>query len=161
MSDRQPVRVTLREITAKNFRACIDLNVSEAQKNFVAANVYSLAQAKAMPQMVPLAVYDGKVLGRSPDADDPMVGFTMYQIEDGVGFIIRLMIDQRFQGKGYGRATMEEVIRRLKLTPEVELIGTSFVKDNAAAAALYYGLGFEDYPYEGSDETVVVLPWRP
>jgi diamine N-acetyltransferase len=31
------------------------------------------------------------------------------------------MIAERFQGKGYGRAAMLEVIRRLKLHPDVEL----------------------------------------
>jgi len=53
-----------------------------------------------------------------------MVGFTMYELSAGVGFIRRLMIDQRFQRKGYGRAAMLEVIRRLTLHPEVEMIAT-------------------------------------
>ena len=154
-------RVTLREITMKNFRDCIDLEVQAEQKNFVASNVISLAQAKADPYMVPLVIYDGKVRGRVPGSDDPMVGFTMYQVRDGVGFIVRLMIAIEHQGKGYGKATMREVIRRLKMNPEVEMIGTSFVKENAGAAALYYGLGFEDYSAGDGTETVVVLPWNP
>ena len=157
----QPAQVTLREITMKNFRECIDLEVNAEQKNFVATNVISLAQAKVNPYLTPLAIYDGKMRGRDPGPDDPMVGFTMYQVRDGVGFVVRLMIAIDHQGKGYGKATMREVIRRLKMNPEVEMIGTSFIKENTGAAALYYGLGFEDYPAEDSTETVVVLPWNP
>ncbi len=44
----------------------------------------------------------------------------MYEIVAGVGFIMRLMIDRKHQRRGYGRATMLEVIRRLKLCPDIE-----------------------------------------
>nr|WP_242019937.1 hypothetical protein [Nodosilinea sp. FACHB-131] len=30
------------------------------------------------------------------------------------------MIDEKYQGQGYGRATVLEVVRRLKLHPDVE-----------------------------------------
>ena len=45
----------------------------------------------------------------------------------------------------YGRAASIEVIRRLKLHPEVELIATSHRKGNQAAARLYRSLGFVDW----------------
>lgn len=55
---------------------------------------------------------------------------------------MRLMIDRKHQRRGYGRATMLEVIRRLKLCPEVEIIATSYRKENEVAAKLYQSLGF-------------------
>ncbi len=58
----------------------------------------------------------------------------MYEVATGVGFILRLMIDRNHQRKGYGRAAMLEVIRRLKLYPDVEMIATSHQKANEAAA---------------------------
>lgn len=72
----------------------------------------------------------------------------MYELTDAVGFILRLMIDEKFQRKGYGRAAMLEVIRRLKLYPEVERIATSHIRENEAAARLYEGLGFVDWEHE-------------
>src|SRR5262245_16397511 len=75
----------------------------------------------------------------------PMVGFTMYELSAGVGIIRRLMIDQRFQGRGYGRAAMLEVIRRLKLHPEVGMIATRHRRENEAAAKLYGSLGFVEW----------------
>jgi diamine N-acetyltransferase len=55
-----------------------------------------------------------------------MVGFTMYEITAGVGFILRLTIDRKYQRQGYGQAAILEVIRHLNLYPEVELIARSY-----------------------------------
>ena len=153
--------VCLRTITQKNFRECVDLKVAAEQESFVASNVYSLAQAKVNPQMTPLAIYDGTAYGREPDEFGPMVGFTMYEVIDGVGFIVRLMVGESFQRRGYGCAAMIEVIRRLKMMPEVEYIGTSFVEENEAAERLYRNLGFVDADIADEKETYVRLEWDP
>jgi diamine N-acetyltransferase len=57
--------------------------------------------------------------------------------------IIRLMIAADQQGKGYGRAAMQAVIRRLKDQPECGAIYTSIVPENTIALQLYRSLGFE------------------
>ena len=56
----------------------------------------------------------------------------MYALSNARGFILRLMIDEKFQRRGYGKAAMVEVIRRLKLHPEVERIATSHDRKNEA-----------------------------
>jgi len=81
-----------------------------------------------------------------------MVGFTMLEITKGIGFIYRLMVDQKHQGKGYGKAAMLEAIRRLKLNPEVEIIGTSHLRKNDVAGKLYEGLGFIPWDVEWADD---------
>ncbi|MBU0596146.1 GNAT family N-acetyltransferase [Candidatus Bipolaricaulota bacterium] len=142
--------VTLREITNDNFIECIRLTVSEDQKNFVATNVYSLAEAKADGVSNPFAIY----------ADDLMVGFIMYDFEpeEDRGYISRLMIDARFQGNGYGRAAMQQVIDRFKRIPECKEIQTSYAPANAAAEHLYEDLGFRQTGEEIDGETVVRMP---
>ena len=75
----------------------------------------------------------------------------MYEVAAGVGFILCLMIGHVHQCKGYGRTAMEEVIRRLKLTPDVEMIATSHRQENRAAAALYRGLGFVEWDADWLD----------
>jgi diamine N-acetyltransferase len=130
--------VTLRDITADNWRTCAKLKVADSQQRFVASNAYSLAQSKYEPECVPLGVYDG----------DMMVGFVMYREEDYVlsklWFIDRLMVGHQYQGKGYGRAAMQTLIQRLKTIPGYTAILISFVPDNDAARRLYMSLGFED-----------------
>jgi diamine N-acetyltransferase len=141
-------RVHLRPVTVNNVRECLRLRVDATQESLVASNAQSLAEAKANPELVPLAVYDEAARGY-PAPAVPMIGFATYEVTLGVGFILRLMIDRAHQRKGYGRATVLEVIRRLRLHPEVEMIATSHRQDNAASARLFRGLGF--VPYDVQD----------
>ena len=66
--------------------------------------------ARAHPTLVPLAVYDRAACGYS-EPGVPMIGFVMYEIDCGVGSILRVMIDRAHQRKGYGRAALLEVVR--------------------------------------------------
>jgi diamine N-acetyltransferase len=145
-----PVPIALREITMSNFIACIKLSVAEAQKDFVASNVFSLAEAKVDRVSNPLAIY----------ADDELVGFIMYDVNVGEkrGSISRLMVDARFQGRGYGRAAMAEVVDRLKREPGLRDIQTSYFPDNATAARLYASLGFLPTGEFVDGEVVVRIP---
>jgi diamine N-acetyltransferase len=141
---RSMAQVTLHRISDGNRAECLALRVAESQAGWVAPNSESLEQAAASPDLHPLAIYDARARGfEVPEV--PMVGFVLYQLRAGVGFIRRLMIDQRFQGQGYGRAAMVEVIRRLKLHPEAEMICTCHRRENLAAARLYRSLGFVDW----------------
>lgn len=141
------MNVTLRDVTMENFHECIKLNVREEQKNFVAGNTFSLAEAKADGVSNPLAIY----------LDDQMVGFIMYDFEpkENRGYITRLMIDTRFQGRGYGRAAMQQVIERLRQIPGCREIRTSFAPSNTIAERLYTSLGFEHTGEVDAGEIVV------
>ena len=126
--------IKLQEINMRNLDECIRMTVNDKQKGFVASNMYSLAEAKADGVSQPRAIYD----------DDTMVGFVMYDYESatGTGWISRLMIDKRYQGKGYGKKAMEIVIDILKAHEGCSMIRASFVSKNDAAGKLYTGLGF-------------------
>ncbi len=130
--------VTLRDITRDNWRECVRMRVEPTQVQFVASNVFSLAQSRYEPECVPLAVYD----------DEQMVGFVMYKTEDyglaKVWFIERVMIGEGHQKKGYGRAAMTALIGRLRSHKGYNAILISFVPDNSVAQKLYSDLGFID-----------------
>ncbi|MGL5079265.1 MAG: GNAT family N-acetyltransferase [Waterburya sp.] len=138
------VEVHLRKITRDNLQECLNLQVNDSQKNLVATTAQSLAEAYVDSNLFPLAVYDVAARGYE-QTKLPMVGFMMYEVGAGVGFIMRLLIDCKYQNQGYGHKTMLEVIRRLQLYPEVEVIATSYRKENKVAAKLYYNLGFRQW----------------
>lgn len=155
-------RVCLRSITPATFRECIRLDVHESQRPFVAPNQYSLAQVAVNPRLTAFAIYDGDLIGRDLQDSDEMVGFCMYQVMDGVAFVTRLMIDQRFQRRGYGRAAMEDLIRRFQRIPGIEVIATSVHRENPGALALYRSLGFVDNPMmDDPNELYLLLDWPP
>lgn len=126
--------IELREITMRNLQDCIRLEVDKEQKKFVASNMYSLAEAKADNISEPRAIYCG----------DTLVGFVMYDFDSatGKGWVSRLMIDKRYQGRGYARKAMEIVIKTLRSYEGCARIQTSFVPENSVAKGLYTSLGF-------------------
>ncbi len=144
--------ITLREITKDNWKQCISLKVAPNQQNFVASNLYSLAESRFEPDCMPLAIYH----------DETMVGFTLYgrDSSDGSYWIARLMVDEQYQGRGYGRAAMQEVIGRLKATPDCTEIRISFEPENSVAEKLYRNLGFLPTGLIVDGEIVFYLPVR-
>ena len=152
--------VVLREVTRENFRECINLKVAADQELNVADNLFSIAESKVNPLLTPLVIYDRCILGREPRKDEPMVGFLMYQKMEGVGFITRLMIDAKYQNLGYGKSAMLELIRRLKMMPDIEFIGTSVTKGNDYVNKFYRDLGFVDAEKLDEREFYLKLDWE-
>ena len=127
--------IELRKITKDNYDECLKLQVSGEQKNFVAPNVYSLAQAWVYYETAyPFAIY----------ADDVMVGFIMlgYYAERNIYNIWRFMIDARYQKRGYGKSALQLSIDYLVKEFNVDEIFTSFEPNNIVAEKLYVSVGF-------------------
>jgi len=141
--------ITLRDINRDNWEAIIQLELPVEQRAFVAANVYSIAEARIFPTLVPLGIYQ---------ADDP-VGFTMYDTssDDGNVWIYRLMITGQHQRKGYGRKAMQLLLERLRSQLACPFVLISWDPDNVAAERLYEDLGFRKTGDILDDEIVARL----
>ncbi|MGX1829209.1 GNAT family N-acetyltransferase [Paenibacillus taichungensis] len=104
MNEKQ---VTLQRITKENELACIQLQPREDQLNLVASNADSLIHATKEITSKPYGIF----------AEDRMVGFILFDNEiynDGYYWILRFMIDEKYQGKGYAKLAIQEVIHKLK-----------------------------------------------
>jgi diamine N-acetyltransferase len=150
----------IHPVTATNWKELTKLNVSEAQSHFVASNVYSIAEAQFGYEdeghwdFYPFGAY----------VDGQPVGFVMYSLNHNhsrfQAFVMRLMVDQRFQSKGYGREIMQWVLQELRDDEQIKSVGISYEPENAAARELYASLGFIE-PGEILDgETLAVLKLR-
>lgn len=128
-------KVTLRKITGKTVRAICNLNVSEEQRNFVAQNAVSIAQAYFAKAAWFRAIY----------ADETPVGFVMLAEvpKRGQHYLWRFMIDAKYQGKGYGRRALDLVIRHAKRDPKAKALYLSVVRGKGSAEGLYKKRGFE------------------
>jgi diamine N-acetyltransferase len=149
--------ITLRELTRDTWEECVDLEVAEHQRNFVSSNLVSLAEAQFYPGTVCRAVYAG----------DVMVGFVMYGPdaeyapgEQGAYAFVRLMIDRRYQGQGYGRAAIAAVIETIREVPESRVLYTSYVPENTHAGHLYAAMGFQDTGRLLDGEIILALPLK-
>jgi diamine N-acetyltransferase len=126
--------ISLKEVTRDNFWECIELDVTKEQAEFVTSNAVSIAQSKVQPECIPLAVYD----------DDIMVGFVIYCIDqdDGEYWIYRMMIDKRYQSKGYGKKALENLLNIIKDDKSHDKVYLGVHKESMSAVKVYESFGF-------------------
>lgn len=145
--------VSLREITADSVRQVTKLSVREDQRQFVATNAESLAEALFSPEAWYRAIYFGEELAgfvmlydeslRSTQPKEPYVG------------VWRFMIDARFQGKGIGKAAMQQVIEYVRSKGVFAKLELSYMPGPGSPEPFYRGLGFR--PNGKLEEGEIVL----
>jgi len=150
----------IRPITIDNWRAMIKLQVREDQKHFVASNLYSIAESKFGDEfeghwdLFAYGIYNG----------DVPVGFLMYGLNfehpKQQAFIQRLMVDEKFQGKGYGRFGIEKMLEIFRADERIKEIGISYKPENEGARKLYASLGFVETGEVLENEVVAELDLR-
>ena len=133
--------VTLRDITGDNYFQVLEVKISPEQEaaKFVAPVVRSLADAWYYREegiTYPKAIY----------ANEDLVGFIMYDLdpEEQQVFIWRFLIDQAFQGKGYGRQTIEAVVEMAKQQTQMTKVVADYVDGNEPMKKILLDLGFEE-----------------
>ena len=129
-------KVSLRNVTRKNLVPIMNLSVSESQKKFVANNAKSIAQG----------CFNSKAWFRAIYADDTPVGFAMLHEDRRKGnyYLWRFMIDENFQGKGYGAKALALIIERVRKSPKAKEMTLSFVRAKGGPEKFYQKFGFVD-----------------
>ena len=143
--------VSLREVTTENRAEVERLSVTPHQENYVASVARSFVDAAENPDAKPWyrAVYSGST----------PVGFVM--ISDGVSeehpdfagpyYLWRLLIDQRWQGQGIGRATLDLVVDYVRTRPGARELQTSVAPGSEGSPmGFYLGYGFTPTGQEDS-----------
>lgn len=148
--------VTLREITAETVIPVVRLSVAESQKGFVAPNAISLAEALFAPEAWYRAIYSGEELaGFVMLADESLLSPPPAQPKVGVW---RFMIDEKFQGRGIGRAAVLQVIEHVRSKNRFASLELSYVPGPGCPEPFYLGLGFRHTGRLDGDEIVMELP---
>ncbi|MBT5019853.1 MAG: GNAT family N-acetyltransferase [Planctomicrobium sp.] len=126
--------VTLREITQETVRAICKLLVLESQKQFVAPNALSIAEAYFSEHAWFRAIY----------SDETPVGFVMLedQPEKPEYYLWRFMIDSKYQKLGFGRRAIELLVEHVKTRPNATELLTSVVQAEGGPEGFYKNLGF-------------------
>lgn len=140
MSEAKPDTINLREITAATLRDMTGLRVAPEQADSVASNAESIAEAHFHPEAWFRGIYAG----------DTPVGFVMLEdrsllpepdYETPIN-LWRLMIDRRYQGRGYGRAALTLILEHVRARLRQRQFPTSYVPGSHGPEGFYLGLGF-------------------
>lgn len=169
-SERKTQMIRLEKIDCKNVWDVLDLKVAKTQKKFVASNDVSIIQAYTAEGTgcvaFPFAVINGK-----KTVGFIMVGYNEAALYDIYGVvpapdslknnysIWRLMIDRKYQNRGYGREALKLALDFIRTWPcgKAEYCSLSYEPENGIAAKLYRSLGFKENGEIDGDETVAVL----
>jgi diamine N-acetyltransferase len=140
--------IHLVDIDPSNWR--LDLKVAESQKKYVANSAVMMARAYAYREQRSRAfvIYD----------DETPVGMVLYHDEDSLDAYIfsEILIDERFQGKGYGTAATKIVLDRMKEDGRYHKVVLCYIEGNDAAKKLYEGFGFAEIDRD-EDEIIMEL----
>lgn len=134
--------VEFREIAFSNLREVLALSVTEKQTHFVASVKDSLAEAEVTP--------DGRPWYRAIYAGDAVVGFIM--LSDGIPpgnpelvgpyYLWRLLIDTKYQGRGYGTRALDLACDYVRARPDGHTLLTSVVPEPGSPKPFYLKYGF-------------------
>lgn len=140
--------VHLADITPDNWR--LKLQVSEAQKTYVAGSAVLLARAYA---------YRGWRSRAFVICDDETpVGMGLYYDypEWNAYDFSQFFIDERYQGKGYGKAAAKAVLEAMKQDGKYDKTVLCYIEGNEAARKLYESIGFVEIDRD-EDEIIMGL----
>ena len=149
--------ISLREINESNIDLVQALRTTPAQRRFVSPVVDSMAEAAEVPQANPWT--------RAVYADEQPVGFVMlaWDVDPqppgiiGPWFLWKLLIDHRYQGLGYGKEVVRQIVELVRGHGATELL-TSYELGDGSPADFYQRLGFVPTGDVHDGEVLASLP---
>ncbi len=126
--------IQLVDITADNWMEICGLNPGLEGQKFVASNSFSIAQS----------VYEKGWVIKGIAKDRLLIGFTMYGFSNELNAyeLCRFMIDERYQGKGYGKCALKIIIADMLLNYGDIKIYLSTDPNNLRGKHIYESAGF-------------------
>lgn len=133
-----------RPVNAENRAEAEKLEVFSEQAGFIESVSECLQEADRSERWRPVGIYLGETL----------VGFAMYgyfpRPAPGQLWLDRLLIDKRYQGRGYGRQAVLALLDRLHTEYASDRVYLSVYENNALAIRLYRQIGFR---FNGEKDT--------
>jgi len=138
--------IKLTEVTEENWFEVADMGVKDNQKNYVAPVIGILARGyvyRDCNARVYVIENDGTIVGVSlvREFTDEPLGYDLQQF----------MIDQRYQGKGYGTEALGLILDELRREGHYDHVEVCVKKADIGAIHLYEKSGFVDSGYIDED----------
>ena len=141
--------IHLKEMTPENWR--IPLRVSPQQEKYVANSTTLLARAYGYRHLgsVAYVIYE----------DASPVGMALYYDcpPSNAYDFSQFFIDERYQGKGYGKNAAQLIIDRMKQEGRFQKIVLCYVEENEGARIMFKSLGFKHTGDVDGDEITMEL----
>ncbi|OFC70670.1 GNAT family N-acetyltransferase [Alteromonas confluentis] len=142
------MQISLEEINKKNYESVCDLDVTEAQEDYVACNMWSLVES----------FYNEGHTCKAICLDDKPVGFFMW-VKESVSkvSIWRFMVDKNYQNQGIGRKALTLAIEAIKQTPGIKEVEICYNTTNPVAKDFYSSFGFQEIGMDEDGDDMLAL----
>lgn len=142
--------IEFRPVIGENIGKVIRLSVAEEQKKYIMDNVTTIAYCYVFPTKIPKAVF----------IKDELVGLVCTELDPDTNRheILVYMIDEKFQGRGYGKATLTALVDQMHQEQPDHDIYLNYVPGNGRAEKVYRDLGFEPTGELEGEEIVMCRP---
>ncbi|HCQ9956482.1 TPA: GNAT family N-acetyltransferase [Acinetobacter baumannii] len=144
--------INLKTLDSENWLLCAKLSLDESQKDYVAPNVYSIAESKVEEHYCPRVIC----------FNDEVVGLLMYCVEidppdETLFWLFRFMIGKDHQAKGYGTLALQMAIDEMA-AKGAKRIRTMYKSSNNIAGKLYKKMNFiETGEYDECGDIILEL----
>lgn len=128
--------IHLEKVEGNDYRKFTRLKVKDEQKRYVASNLGILAKAFAYYN-------DSTVYGIYNDATAVGLALVREYQDDDCYIFDQLMIDEKYQGNGYGKRATELILNDLKNKNKFNKVLLCYVEGDNAAKHLYSSFGFK------------------
>lgn len=129
-------RLHFELVNDENRREVEGLTVFTEQAGFIESVSECLQEADELELWRPVGIYDNNTL----------IGFAMYgyfpEPAPGQLWLDRLLIDKKYQGKGYGKQAVVSLLDRLHTEYQSNTVYLSVYANNPHAIQLYQQIGF-------------------
>ena len=155
----------LKKINRNNVGEILKLEGFDSQRNFVATNNSSIIEAYIVitenNHVLTFGIYNNDtpvgflMIGFDVNSDDECAP----KIAKGNYNIWRLMIDKKFQGRGFGKKAMDLALEFINTFPcgTAKYCWLSYESDNDVAHKLYKSVGFVETDEKDGEEIVAIL----
>lgn len=126
--------IYLIDVTTENWEKICCLYPGKEGATFVASNAFSIAQS----------VYEKGWVIKGIAKDKSLIGFTMYGYSEELKAyeLCRFMIDQHYQGMGYGKEALKLIIETMSESFKCKEIYLSTDSKNSRGKHVYEKAGF-------------------
>ena len=139
-------------VNSRNRAEVEHLEVFAEQSGFIESVTQCLQEADKLELWRPVGIYDRGML----------IGFAMYgyfpEPAPGQVWLDRLLIDKKYQGKGFGRQTLDAAMALIRMYPfgKADKVWLSYEPENVRAREIYRKYGFVENGEMCGDEIIAV-----
>ncbi len=146
------MNIHFETVTSKNRKSVEDLCLFPEQINFIESAADCLKEADEISQWKPVAIYN----------ECNLIGFAMYgyfnePLPYGELWLDRILIDKKYQKKGYGKIAISALIQKITKEYACKKIYLSVYDINKTAIHIYQKIGFYfNGKYDTKGEKIMV-----